>query len=168
MVRLYILRHAKSSWKTDGLDDFHRPLNARGRKAAPAMGNYMQQHGILPDLILCSAAVRARETLDLILTALEGEPAVEVDEGLYLAGAGTLLDRLRRLDSGPDSVMVIGHNPGLHDLALSLSAPGEQQVPVAKYPTAALTELEFTDRNWPDVGPGTGDVVRFVAPRTLV
>ncbi len=168
MVRLYILRHAKSSWKTEGLDDFHRPLNARGRKAAPAIGNYMQQHSIFPDLILCSAAVRARETLDLVLASLEGDPAVEIDEGLYLAGAGTLLDRLRRLDDGPDSVMVIGHNPGLHDLALSLAAPDTQQVPVAKYPTAALTELRFSGRRWSDIAPGTGDVVRFVAPRTLV
>ncbi len=167
MVRLYILRHAKSSWKTGGLDDFHRPLNARGRKAAPAMGNYMQQHGILPDLILCSAAVRARETLDLIIASLDGEPAVEIDEGLYLAGAGTLLDRLRRLGDEPESVMVIGHNPGLHDLALSLAIPGEQQIPVAKYPTGALTELKFAGRSWTDIGPRTGDVVRFVAPRTL-
>lgn len=167
MARLYIFRHAKSSWKTDGLDDFHRPINARGRKAAPAMGRYMQQHGIQPDLILCSAAVRARETLALILTALDGEPTIEIEEGLYLASAGTLLERLRRLGDGPDSVMVIGHNPGLHDLALSLAAPGEQQVPAAKYPTAALTELVFEGPDWRDVGPGTGNLVRFVTPRSL-
>lgn len=167
MVRLYIFRHAKSSWKTDGLDDFHRPINARGRKAAPAMGHYMQQHGIQPDLILCSAAVRARETLALILAALDGEPTIEIEEGLYLASAKTLLERLRRLGDGPDSVMLIGHNPGLHDLALSMAAPGEQQVPAAKYPTAALTELVFDGQDWPDIGPGTGNLVRFVTPRSL-
>jgi len=167
MVRLYIVRHAKSSWKTDGLDDFHRPINGRGRKAAPAIGSYMQQHGIKPDLILCSAAVRARETLALILPALDGEPTIEIEEGLYLASAETLLERLRRLGDAPDTVMVIGHNPGLHDLALALAAPGKQKIPFAKYPTAALTELAFTDRSWTDVGPGTGEVVRFVAPRTL-
>ncbi len=168
MVRLYILRHAKSSWKTDGLDDFHRPINGRGRKAAPTIGSYMQQHGIQPDLILCSAAVRARETLALILPALDGEPTIEIEEDLYLASAETLLDRLRRLGDGPDGVMLIGHNPGLHDLALALAAPGEMKVPAEKYPTAALTELAFEEKHWADVGTGTGDVVRFVAPRTLV
>lgn len=167
MVRLYIIRHAKSSWKADGLDDFHRPINARGRKAAPAMGKYMRRHDLQPDLILCSAAIRARETLDLILAALDSEPTVEIEEGLYLASAETLLDRLRRLDDGPDSVMLIGHNPGLHDLALSMAAPGEQKVPAEKYPTAALTELVFKHLDWCDVGPGTGKVVRFVAPRSL-
>lgn len=168
MVRLYIVRHAKSSWKTDGLDDFERPINGRGRKAAPAIGNYMRQHGLHPDLILCSAAVRARETLDLILAALDGDPTVEIEEDLYLASIEILLERLRRLEDGPDAVMLIGHNPGLHDLALSLATPGEQKVPTGKYPTAALTELAFEDQRWPDIGPGTGDVVRFVAPRTLV
>lgn len=167
MVRLYIVRHAKSSWKTDGLDDFQRPINARGRKAAPAMGNYMQRHNLQPDLILCSAAIRARETLDLILSALDGEPTIEIEEGLYLASAETLLDRLRRLDHGPDAVLLIGHNPGLHDLALSMAAPGEQKIPTEKYPTAALTELVFENLDWSDVGPGTGKVVRFVAPRSL-
>lgn len=167
MARLYILRHAKSSWKTDGLDDFHRPINVRGRKAAPAMGHYMQQHGIQPDLILCSAAIRARETLALILAVLDGEPTIEIEDGLYLASAEMLLKRLRRLGDEPESVMLIGHNPGLHDLVLSLAAPGEQQVPAAKYPTAALTELVFEGQDWRDVGPGTGHLLRFVTPRSL-
>jgi len=167
MVCLYIVRHAKSSWKTDGLDDFHRPINGRGRKAAPTMGHYMQQHGIQPDLILCSAAIRARETLELILTALDDEPRIEIEEDLYLASAGTLLERLRRLGDGPDSVMMIGHNPGLHDLALSMAVPGGEQVPAEKYPTAALTELNFEGQSWADIGPHTGDLVRFVTPRSL-
>ena len=167
MVCLYIVRHAKSSWKTDGLDDFHRPINGRGRKAAPAMGHYMQQHGIQPDLILCSAAIRARETLELILTALDVEPRIEIEEDLYLASAGTLLERLRRLGDGPDSVMLIGHNPGLHDLALSLAAPGGEQVPAEKYPTAALTELNFEGQSWADISPHTGNLLRFVTPRSL-
>ncbi len=167
MVRLYILRHAKSSWKTEGLDDFDRPINARGRKAAPAMGYYMQQHNIQPELILCSAAIRARETLALILAALDGEPTIEIEKGLYLASTETLLDRLRQLDDGPNAVMLIGHNPGLHDLALLMSAPGEEQVSAVKYPTAALTELAFKGRRWSDISPGTGTVVRFVTPRSL-
>ncbi len=132
------------------------------------MGGYMQQHGIQPGLILCSAAVRARETLALILPALDGEPTIEIEEGLYLASAESLLDRLRRLGDAPDTVMVIGHNPGLHNLALALAAPGDHEIPAAKYPTAALTELSFAARSWHDIGPGTGEVVRFVTPRTVV
>ena len=140
---------------------------ANVRRCAAGLGRYMQQHGIQPDLILCSAAVRARETLALILAALDGEPTIEIEEGLYLASAKTLLERLRRLGDGPDSVMLIGHNPGLHDLALSMAAPGEQHVPAAKYPTAALTELVFDGQGWPDISPGTGNLVRFVTPRSL-
>lgn len=112
MKRLYLLRHGKSSWKDTGPRDHDRPLATRGRRAAEAIARHLRDYDLEPELVLCSTARRARETLDRIQSAL-GAPTVEVEDDVYAASADALLQRLRRVPDTFASVMLIGHNPGL-------------------------------------------------------
>lgn len=163
MKRLYLLRHAKSSWDEPGLDDRDRPLAPRGRKACRKLARHIRHEGIRPELVLCSSARRARETLELIGDAL-GDPAVEVEDELYAADSERMLRRLRTLPEGAASVLLIGHNPGLQDLAAGL-ASGSTRLAEA-FPTGALASLAF-DRPWFDLGQGAAELVAYVVPREL-
>ena len=167
MKQLYLLRHAKSSWKDTGLPDHDRPLAGRGRHAAKAIARHLSDHGIEPELVLCSTARRARETLDRIEPAL-GSPAVLVERDLYAASASALLERLRSVPHSVESVMLIGHNPGLQDLALDLARPSPTARELAtKYPTAALATLAFAASNWQELDHETAELVALVRPRDL-
>jgi phosphohistidine phosphatase len=121
---LYLLRHAKSSWGDPGLEDRDRPLNSRGRRAARLVAEHLRAEGVSPELVLCSASLRTRQTLAAILPALDGEVEARIEDALYSAGAEELLERLRSVPASTSSVLVIGHNPGLHELALSLAGTG--------------------------------------------
>ena len=169
MLKLVILRHAKSSWDDPAEDDFDRPLNARGRKAAPEAGEMLRAMKIAPDLILCSPAKRTRETLDLALPEIVSakKPKITYDERLYLATAPALLECLR--DTGHDaaSIVLIGHNPGLHSLAVALAGTGEQELLAEmseKFPTAAIAVLSFDGSEWRKVTPGSGQLQAFWTP----
>jgi phosphohistidine phosphatase len=167
MKRLYLLRHAKSSWKDTSLPDHDRPLAGRGRRAAKAIARHMQDHGIEPELVLCSTAQRAREMLDRIEPAL-GTPAVRFEDDLYAASAPALLERLRRVPATVESVMLIGHNPGLQDLALDLARPSPTVGELAaKYPTAALATLAFPGSSWQELDQDSAELVALVRPREL-
>jgi phosphohistidine phosphatase len=171
MLTLALLRHAKSSWDDPTADDADRPLSPRGIAAAPVMAAFMASHEIRPDLVLCSASRRTRETLAFVLAAFgKGQPRVLIEESLYLATASSLLDRVRRLPMRPRCVMVIGHNPGLHDLALLLAEPAATdgyRALSAKFPTAGLAVVSFAVSSWADVGPGRGRLDVFMTPRSL-
>jgi phosphohistidine phosphatase len=163
--RVYVLRHAKSSWDDPGLADHDRPLNERGRRAAKAMRRHLQEQGIAPDVVLCSSALRARQTLERLAPALASSV---VEPQLYGAGARTLLNRLRALPDGVDSVMLVGHNPGLQELVLGLAAPSLERDRVAlKFPTAALATLAFDAARWVALGPGAARLVAYTRPRDL-
>jgi phosphohistidine phosphatase len=165
--RLHLLRHAKSSWDEPGLDDHDRPLAGRGRRAAEALAGWLEENGVRPELALCSTAVRARQTLELVLAGL-GDPVVSYEDGLYLATAGELLQRLRELPDGVGEALVVGHNPGLQDLALELAAPSLARDRIAaKLPTAALVALGADLVRWADLAPEGATVVAFVTPREL-
>ena len=167
MKRLYLLRHAKSSWKDASLPDRERPLAGRGRRAAKAIAGHLDEAGIRPQLVLCSPARRTLATLERIRPALHGAD-VEVDPDLYGSDAATLLSRLRRLPDAVGSAMIIGHNPALQDLALDLSRPGPARREVAaKYPTGALAELELPVDSWAALREGGGELLTFVRPRDL-
>ena len=169
MKTLYLLRHAKSDWGDSSLKDFDRPLNDRGWKAAKAMGEQMRERDLVPDVVLCSPAARTRETL---ARAEEGFGAtfesVE-DRTIYMAETETLIDLIRGAPAKAAKLMVVGHNPGMHELALALtSGPAELREEVAhKYPTAALAEISFDVEDWPDVTVGSGRLRSFVKPRDL-
>lgn len=170
-LTLLLLRHAKSSWDHPGLDDFERPLAPRGREAAPRMAGFIAAAGLLPDLVLCSTAVRTRETLALVLPELGASPpAVRYEDALYLASTSDLVERVRRLDDGDRRVLIVGHNPGMHGAALALAGDGARRDVTAlatKFPTAGLAVLEFETRHWRQVRPATGRLARFMTPRLL-
>ena len=170
MLSLLLLRHAKSSWKNSALQDFERPLAPRGKRAAPRVGAYMAAQGLSPDLVLSSTAVRARQTLDLVLPHLSGAPRIEYEGGLYLATSADLLSRLRELKSAARAVMIVGHNPGMQGLAVSLAHAGDGKMRkelAAKFPTAALAVIGFKAPDWSKVAPATGTLTHFMAPKRL-
>lgn len=165
MRRLFLLRHAKSSWKDPRQADHDRPLAGRGRRAAKALARHLREERIEPELVLCSTARRARETLERIESAL-GVADVRCEPALYGASAGALLERLHDVPDHVGSVMLIGHNPGLQELALELAHTGPELPELAaKFPTAALATLELPD--WRTIRPGTADLVGLVRPRDL-
>lgn len=167
MKRLVLLRHAKSAWDDPTLRDRDRPLAPRGRKAAKRVARWTRKHGIRPQLVVCSSAVRARQTLERVLPGL-GDPAVWIEVALYAATAETLLARVRALPEEADEVMLVGHNPGVMDLALLLAAPGRNRKRAqVNVPTGALVELELEAARWAEVSPGEARLTRFVVPREL-
>jgi phosphohistidine phosphatase len=170
MLTLSLLRHAKSSWANPALKDFDRPLNERGEDAAPRMGAFMARHGIAPELIVCSPAVRARQTLSLVLPHLQGSPKVVYERSLYLAPAAVLLRRIRKVAAKVRHVMLVGHDPGLHTLARQLAGAGTRvdlQALAEKFPTGGLAVLVFPGRSWSDVKRGQGRLELFMAPKRL-
>jgi phosphohistidine phosphatase len=163
---LYLLRHAKSDWDDPALADIDRPLAPRGRKAARAMGRHLKSSGIKPELILCSPARRARQTLELIRDAGAVMPDADLAPWLYAASAHKLLTKLEELQPETASVMLIGHNPGLEDLAITLAGTGADLDRLrAKYPAGALAALSVPE--WRRLDPGSAELVSFVVPRDL-
>lgn len=171
MLTLSLLRHAKSSWSGTPLEDFERPLSRRGEKAAPRMGAFMARRGLAPDLILCSPAVRARQTLELVLPRLKRKPEVVYDEALYLASPGAMLKRIRKVGGEVSHAMLVGHNPGLEELVLELAGSAAVEDDIAalgdKMPTAALAVLLFDGDLWSRVKRGTGRLDLFMTPKRL-
>ncbi len=170
MKRLSLLRHAKSDRTDPAAADFDRGLNGRGRQAAPAMGRYLRRQKLVPDIVLCSAARRARETWELAAAALKAEIPVEYSERLYLATPAQTLRLLHQLPETAGSVLLIGHNPGFHALALQLVGSGDAAARAqlqSKFPTAALAVIDFEVERWSDLAAGKGELERFIAPRDL-
>jgi phosphohistidine phosphatase len=171
MKTVFLLRHAKSSWDDSSLSDHDRPLNERGRTAAPRIGSYMSDAGYLPDLVLCSTATRTRQTLEAVLAELGGaEPAIEFREDLYLGGSMGMLDLVASVPDLAQSLLLVGHNPGTGMLADLLAGEGEPrmiQLMRNKYPTAGLAIIELSVNRWKDTTSGCGTLKEFVRPRDL-
>jgi phosphohistidine phosphatase len=164
---LYILRHAKSAWDAPGLDDHDRPLAARGMKAARVVASRMALQRISVDVVLCSTALRARQTLEAVLPALAGPLDIRIGPELYTVAASDLIGRLRRLDEETHTVLVVGHNPALEELTELLAGEAEPQALEQlrlKFPTAALATLT-TGRAWKELGPGAAYLESLVLPR---
>jgi phosphohistidine phosphatase len=165
MRTLYLLRHAKSSWDDPALSDHERPLAPRGRRDAKRIAKHVGRIGLRPELVLCSTAVRTEQTLDLLRPKL-GQVAVQVEEQLYGASSETLLERIRSVPDQVGSVLLIGHNPGLHDLALTLASSGADLGRLeAKFPTAALATLALA--RWSNLSEGNAELVAYVVPKQL-
>jgi phosphohistidine phosphatase len=170
MRRLILLRHAKSDWSARGLRDEDRPLASRGRVAAPKVATYMAHHGLLPDLVLCSTAARGRETWQLIAEAFDRSFRVIYEARLYETEPMDMLDVIRSTDNDVHVLLVVGHNPGLRDLAELLIASGDidaRQRLLEKFPTAALAVIDFPVDDWGKLHPEAGRLDRFVVPRQL-
>lgn len=170
MKTIYLLRHAKSSWDQPYLDDYQRPLAPRGSKAAPRLGRYMAKEKLIPQRVLCSGARRAQESWELVSDALGVTVPVKVLPEIYEGSTGTLKGLIHGLPDSEDSVLLVGHNPTFHHLALSLAGSGEEtalQRLQFKYPTGALAILDFTVQGWSQVREGAGHLRDFVRPEDL-
>ena len=166
MHTLYLLRHAKSSWADRGLSDAERPLAARGRRDAKRIAKHLRTLGCEPELVLCSPAARARETLELVRPALDSSTVLLEDE-LYAASSDDLLARIRVVPDAVASLMVIGHNPGLHQLALDLASAGDELERLEpKFPTAGLATLAVATV-WSRLAPAEATLTDYVVPKQL-
>lgn len=166
---LTLLRHAKSGWDDPALRDYDRALNARGKRAAALIGGYLRSGGAVFDHIIASPALRVVETLAHVETGYGRTLAPEWDRRIYLASAVTLLDIVHEFSEDSARVLLVGHNPGLEDLAMLLVPNSDAPARVAleaKYPTATVAELAF-EGSWADLAAGSARLVRFVRPRDL-
>jgi len=167
-MRLWLLRHAKSSWSDTGLADEDRPLAPRGEHAADRMREYLDAEGIHPELVLCSSALRARQTLARVLPALGSDLEVRIEPVLYTFDADVLLDRLGHTSSDAHSVLLVGHNPAIEDLATRIADRGDGLTDLSqKYPTGGLAEIAFSEGTWSTLADRPGELVRFIVPRDL-
>jgi len=170
MKTIYLLRHAKSSWKDPTLADFDRPLNKRGKRAAENMAVYLGGHNPRPDLVLCSAAKRTVSTLEKVQAQFGGGLPAVIDEDFYHADASVWVRRVRALDNDVDAVMLIGHNPGMEELAHFLAGGGDEEAysrMVVKYPTGALAVFQADIASWQGIEREGAQLVAFVCPRDL-
>jgi phosphohistidine phosphatase len=163
MKHLLVLRHAKSSWKDIGISDHARPLNKRGKKAAPRMGQLLFEEDLLPDVILSSTAVRARKTVDLVVEASGFEGEIVFLEDFYHAWPSEYLDALRSLSDDIDRPMIVGHNPGMELLLEALTDESE------RFPTAALALIKLPIDYWSQLSDETeGELLNLWLPRALM
>ena len=168
MPHLLLLRHAKSDWSDAALADFDRPLAERGRRAAPVIGRFIAQKKWRPDLVLCSSALRTRQTLDLVLPELPVGPQVRFLRSLYLAPLSRMLSLLQRQPAMMGSIMVVAHNPGMEHLAFRLlggATPPASRKMAEKFPTAALAHFKVS--SWSGLGGTPADLKDFVRPKDL-
>jgi phosphohistidine phosphatase len=164
---LYLLRHAKSSWDDPSLRDRDRPLAPRGERASNAIAEHVRSQRIVPALVLCSSARRTAQTLERVAAGFYDRPRIEIEDGLYAASADDLLARLHEIGDDVDSAMLVGHDPALQDLALSLARRGTRLADLReKFPTAALATLTFRGA-WRELAPRAAELVAFVKPREL-
>jgi len=165
---LVLLRHAKSDWPED-VADHERPLADRGRRDAPVMGRWLREAGYRPDHVVCSTALRTRQTWELVRDGLDVDPATEFEPRVYGASVQELLDVIGGAPASAGTLLVIGHNPGLEYLALTLAgnAPSDERERMHhKFPTAAVAVFEWSG-GWDQAASGSARLVRFVTPHDL-
>lgn len=161
MKILFVLRHAKSSWKDSTLQDFERPLNGRGRRAAELISEFIKKKEIKPDLILCSPAVRARETIEIVLKAARLKVELRYDQRIYEAGPVRLLEVISQIEDDKDAVMLVGHNPGLEELVQVVTDQ------TGRIGTANLAKIVFGTTKWRKIVEKKGRLDWLVRPKEL-
>jgi phosphohistidine phosphatase len=171
-LKLMLLRHAKSSWGDPGLDDRDRPLNARGKASAQAMGRVMRHRGLLPDLVLCSPARRAKDTWTIAAAEMKTAPKIVFSEDVYDFGNGGKLAELIRGQNGKArSLLLVGHNPSMERLAQRLAGKGDKKLRERlekKYPTGALAVFEADLDAWGDFAEPAFTMTHFIRPRDVM
>jgi phosphohistidine phosphatase len=169
MRRLVLLRHGKAAREAGG-GDKERALTRRGREDAARVGQFLLEHHITPNLAVASDARRTRETLDCVVDAMGRRFKVMFDPELYLAEESTLLVEFHKTPDIVQTMLVVGHNPGLAEFAFRMSGSGDMQARARldmKYPTSGLTILEFDSPHWATIGWGAGKLIHFITPSML-
>jgi phosphohistidine phosphatase len=169
MHRLMLFRHAKSAYPA-GVEDHERPLAERGRNAAPQIGRYMADHGLVPELAVVSTARRAQETWRLAADALGRGVPQKDEKRIYEAGSAAILDVIRSTKASVATLLLVGHNPGFQDLALELIGDGDKDDLARlrkKFSTAGLAVIDFDLKHWSDVSSAGGRLERFVTPKSI-
>lgn len=172
MKTVLLLRHAKSDWASANLHDIERPLSERGERAAEAMAEHIARRCPRPDLILCSTAVRTRQTLAALMYRLATPaPPISLEKGLYLAPDTILMERLQAVPDGQDTVMLIGHNDGIWQLAEVLAGKSEPRLRKTladKYPTGSLAIFRSSTQKWTSLAGESTELLAFIRPRDLM
>jgi phosphohistidine phosphatase len=169
MRRLILLRHAKSDWSGQ-VDDHDRPLAERGRAASPQMGSYLAKQNLRPDLAVVSTALRAQQTWERARSAFKHNIPETVEPRLYDAAPAKILDIIRQTPADVQVLLLVGHNPGFHELALGLigkADPTEMARLQRKYPTAGLVVIDFDVDSWTELREHQGRLERFATPASL-
>jgi phosphohistidine phosphatase len=170
MRRLLLFRHAKAERSEPGMEDHSRVLAERGRKDAAKIGAYMASHGLIPDRVVMSTSARTQETWKFAANAFRPSPAAHSAERLYNATAHAILAIVKDTPASAHTLLVIGHNPGLHELALMLIATGDIEARERlreKLPTSGLVIVDFASDDWSKLHPQSGRLERFVSPKSL-
>ncbi|MBX3266555.1 MAG: histidine phosphatase family protein [Acidobacteria bacterium] len=159
MKTLLLMRHAKSSWTDPSLSDFERPLNERGRRAAPFMGGVLKREGLIPDHIICSPAKRTKETAELVQAAVELDLDIGNDARIYEATAGELIEVVSEMPETASRALLIGHNPSSEQFVQIITGAIEAM------PTAALAVIDLDIGSWAEIAPGKGKLRRLFRPK---
>ncbi len=170
MLRLMLLRHAKSDWSDEGAHDHDRSLNSSGWKAAASVASHIHQHQLHPKLILCSTALRTRQTLMEIMPHLRNDTRIQLLRDLYNSSEGDYIDAIRAFGGGYDTLLLVGHNTAIQDTALQLSGKGNPELirqMDTKYPTGALAVIDFEEHRWSEIERRQGRIISFFQPRHL-
>ena len=170
MKTLTVMRHAKSSWDDSRLNDFDRPLNARGRKSARAMGKELKHRGFRFDQVIASPAMRVRETLNDFADGYGDELDIEFRPEIYESTVDRLLRLVREIPESVKAPLLVGHNPGLQDLLVALTEDDGDKLRhrvSGKFPTAAVATLRFPTSRWADIEPGSGEIAELIVPKDL-
>lgn len=170
MRTLILWRHAKSDWSDASRSDIDRELNARGRQAAPRMASYLIRSGFQPDYVLCSTAKRTRQTLDALVPGLADDAEIQYRDTLYLGSDQAWLKACRAVPDSAQTVLCVGHIPGLHSLTVTLADPESSPELLSqvafKFPAGAMAILSF-ERSWADIGQSQGVLTHFQMPKAL-
>lgn len=162
MKELYLLRHAKSDWDDDSISDHERPLNKRGFRDAPAMGNLMKREGMVPDLVVSSTALRAKTTAELVTKEINRKPADIILMGsLYLASAAEILAQIRQTDESTERLLLVAHNPGITNLVNRLAGNPVNSI---EMPTCGLAQFIFPGK-WCDANYASFRLIHFYTPK---
>ena len=170
MKTLFLLRHAKSSWRDGAVEDHDRDLSGRGERAAAAMGRFLTEAAVAPEHAICSTALRTRRTWEILSANWPAAPSVSFERQLYLCDAPRLLERVRELDPELGSILVIGHNPEIEKVILGLAKKGKKDNlarAAQKVPTCAFAELSLPVDDWRDIEPGSAVLEKYVIPKDL-
>lgn len=159
MKTLYILRHAKSSWDNPDWSDFERPLNERGLRTAPFMGELMIKNNFTPEIVISSPATRARQTAELVIKEMKSEADINFDERIYEASPRQLLEVASDIHDAYNIAMLVGHNPGFENLVRILTGNIESM------PTAALAVVDLEIDSWKEINSESGSLRKIIRPK---